>query len=133
MAARLMAGLKSIKVGVGAAPEFPITQRRDPRAPGQAGPQRGVPLSGHEPVPLRRRGRPGGVGAGPRVSAIRFQVNGEGRHSGDLDRMIWPLPENIATLSSLFTLTPGDLIHTDTPEGVGAIKATTGPPGSNPQ
>jgi fumarylpyruvate hydrolase len=67
------------------------------------------------------------------VSAIRFQVNGEGRHSGDLDRMIWPLPEIIATPSSLFTLTPGDLIHTDTPEGVDAIKATTGPPGSNPQ
>ena len=50
------------------------------------------------------------------MSAIRFQVNGEGRHSGDLDRLIWPLPEIIATLSSHFTLTPGELIYTDTPD-----------------
>jgi fumarylpyruvate hydrolase len=51
--------------------------------------------------------------------AIWLKVNGELRQSGDLNQMIWKLPEMIATLSRLFTLQPGDLIFAGTPAGVG--------------
>ena len=36
--------------------------------------------------------------------------------------MIWDIPNQIAFLSTLFELKPGDLIFTGTPAGVGAIK-----------
>jgi fumarylpyruvate hydrolase len=35
--------------------------------------------------------------------------------------MIWSLPEIIAELSMFYTLLPGDLIFTGTPEGVGPL------------
>jgi fumarylpyruvate hydrolase len=35
--------------------------------------------------------------------------------------MIWSLAEQIAILSQYFTLAPGDLIMTGTPEGVNAV------------
>jgi fumarylpyruvate hydrolase len=54
--------------------------------------------------------------------AIRLDVNGETRQSGDLDQMIWKVPEIISYLSGLFTLAPGDLIYTGTPAGVGAVQ-----------
>ena len=46
---------------------------------------------------------------------------GELRQQGDLDQMIWKVPEIIAELSRLFTLAPGDIIMTGTPSGVGAV------------
>jgi fumarylpyruvate hydrolase len=49
-------------------------------------------------------------------------VNGEKRQAGDLNQMIWKVPEAIAYLSGLFRLAPGDLIMTGTPAGVGAVK-----------
>ena len=36
---------------------------------------------------------------------------------------IWSVPEQIAYLSNLITLQPGDLIFSGTPAGVGPIKA----------
>ena len=51
----------------------------------------------------------------PRPGAIRLDVNGERRQTGDLAEMIWKVPEIIAHLSRLFTLAPGDLIFTGTP------------------
>lgn len=57
----------------------------------------------------------------PARGAIRLSVNGELRQDGDLDRMIWTVPEIIAHLSRLFTLAPGDLIFAGTPAGVGAV------------
>ncbi len=53
--------------------------------------------------------------------AIWLKVNGELRQQGDLNQMIWKVPEMIAYLSGLFTLRPGDLIMSGTPSGVGAV------------
>jgi fumarylpyruvate hydrolase len=57
----------------------------------------------------------------PDQGAIWLEVNGERRQSGDLSQMIWKVPEMIAQLSELFTLSPGDLILSGTPAGVGAV------------
>ncbi|MEL6964169.1 MAG: fumarylacetoacetate hydrolase family protein, partial [Pseudomonadota bacterium] len=54
--------------------------------------------------------------------AIWLEVNGERRQSGDLNQMIWKVPEMIAYLSELFTLRPGDLILSGTPSGVAAVQ-----------
>ena len=56
----------------------------------------------------------------PDAGAVWLKVNGEIRQDGDLNQMIWKVPEIIACLSGLFTLAPGDLIFTGTPAGVGA-------------
>jgi len=48
-------------------------------------------------------------------------VNGEIRQNGDLNQMIWKVPEMIAYLSRLFELKAGDLIFAGTPAGVGAV------------
>jgi len=53
--------------------------------------------------------------------AIRLDVNGVRRQSGDLGQMIWSIPQQIAILSTLFTLRAGDLVMTGTPAGVGPI------------
>ncbi|KAB0572448.1 fumarylacetoacetate hydrolase family protein [Brucella pituitosa] len=58
----------------------------------------------------------------PQSAAIALKINGEQRQAGDLNQMIWKVPETIAYLSSLFVLQPGDLIYTGTPAGVGAVK-----------
>jgi len=57
----------------------------------------------------------------PDAGAVWLKVNGEIRQNGDLNQMIWKVPEIIAYLSGLFTLAPGDLIFSGTPAGVGAI------------
>ncbi|UGY08934.1 fumarylacetoacetate hydrolase family protein [Phyllobacterium pellucidum] len=58
----------------------------------------------------------------PVAGAIWLKVNGTERQRGDLDQMIWKVPETISYLSTLFTLQPGDLIFTGTPAGVGAVQ-----------
>jgi fumarylpyruvate hydrolase len=55
-------------------------------------------------------------------AAIRLEVDGQLRQQGRLDQMIWSVDEIIANLSTLFTLQPGDLIFTGTPEGVGPVE-----------
>ncbi|MEE4238413.1 MAG: fumarylacetoacetate hydrolase family protein [Anderseniella sp.] len=57
----------------------------------------------------------------PASGAIWLKVNGEVRQSGDMNQMIWKVPEMIAYLSRLFELAPGDLIMTGTPSGVGPV------------
>src|SRR5690606_37620034 len=57
----------------------------------------------------------------PERGAIWLDVNGERRQEGNLDQLIWKVPETIAYLSGLFTLAPGDLIMTGTPAGVGPV------------
>jgi len=54
--------------------------------------------------------------------AIWLKVNDELRQEGDLNQLIWKVPEVIAHLSSLFTLAAGDIIMTGTPAGVGPIQ-----------
>lgn len=55
------------------------------------------------------------------AGAIVLKVNGEVRQSGDLQDMIWNVPDTIAFLSEYYRLQPGDLIFTGTPAGVGAV------------
>lgn len=57
----------------------------------------------------------------PENGAIWLKVNGETRQEGDLNHMIWKVPEMISYLSGLFELQPGDLIMSGTPSGVGAV------------
>ena len=52
---------------------------------------------------------------------IWLAVNGDILQDGNLNQMIWKLPEMISYLSGLFTLQPGDLIFTGTPSGVGPV------------
>lgn len=59
--------------------------------------------------------------APPMTGAIALSVDGTVRQQGRLEQMIWSVDETIARLSTLFTLKPGDLIFTGTPDGVGAI------------
>lgn len=52
---------------------------------------------------------------------IALTVNGEVRQEGDLNQMIWKVPEMIAHLSDYFELAPGDVILSGTPAGVGPV------------
>jgi fumarylpyruvate hydrolase len=55
-------------------------------------------------------------------ASIRLEINGEVRQDGNLDQLIWKIPEVISYLSELFELQPGDLIMTGTPAGVGPVQ-----------
>lgn len=57
----------------------------------------------------------------PARGRIALSVNGAVRQEGDLSDMIWPPADIIARTSEVWTLAPGDLIFTGTPEGVGAL------------
>lgn len=57
----------------------------------------------------------------PSEGAVWLKVNGETRQKGDLNQMIWKVPEMISYLSDLFTLRSGDIILTGTPAGVGPV------------
>ncbi len=60
---------------------------------------------------------------GHRMSGrITLTVNGKPRQEGDLEEMIWNVPEIISNLSSQYALEPGDLIYTGTPAGVGPVE-----------
>jgi fumarylpyruvate hydrolase len=56
------------------------------------------------------------------VGRIALSVNGEARQDAKLTDMMWSVHDIIAEASKLWTLAPGDLIFTGTPEGVGPIK-----------
>lgn len=56
----------------------------------------------------------------PQNLAIKTSVNGEERQSSNTSSMIHSIREQIEHLTTAFTLEPGDLIFTGTPEGVGA-------------
>ncbi|PTW59764.1 fumarylpyruvate hydrolase [Breoghania corrubedonensis] len=67
--------------------------------------------------PLVRAEEIGHPGAG----RVDLKVNGQLRQEGDLDQLIWKVPEMIAYLSEYFELAAGDLIMSGTPSGVGAV------------
>jgi fumarylpyruvate hydrolase len=54
--------------------------------------------------------------------AVTLEVNGQLKQKGDLNQMIWKIPEMISYLSDYFRLAPGDLIMSGTPAGVGAVE-----------
>ncbi|SIT82277.1 fumarylpyruvate hydrolase [Yoonia rosea] len=54
--------------------------------------------------------------------SIALTVNGEVRQTGDLNQMIWKVPEMISYLSDYFALAAGDVIMSGTPAGVGPVE-----------
>jgi fumarylpyruvate hydrolase len=66
-------------------------------------------------VPASRSGH-------PKAGAIWLKVDGKMRQEGNLNQLIWKVPEIISYLSGFFTLKPGDLIMTGTPAGVAAVE-----------
>ncbi|WP_159994256.1 fumarylacetoacetate hydrolase family protein [Roseomonas sp. 18066] len=58
----------------------------------------------------------------PTQGKIEITVNGKVQQTGDMNQMIWSVPEAIAYLSRYVALLPGDLIMTGTPAGVSAVK-----------
>ena len=88
---------------------------------------------------MKKLGRPWEIGKafersapmGPLVSisetgqldsgVISLSVDGTVRQNGDLNQMIWKVPEQIAYLSRFYDIAAGDLIMTGTPAGVGSI------------
>jgi fumarylpyruvate hydrolase len=64
---------------------------------------------------------PAGQSGHVEAGRIWLEVNGAVRQDGDINQMIWKIPEIIAYLSRLFELRPGDLILSGTPAGVGAV------------
>jgi fumarylpyruvate hydrolase len=57
----------------------------------------------------------------PPQGRIWISVNGQVRQDASVADMIWNLAEIVAEASKLWTLAPGDLIYTGTPEGVGPL------------
>jgi fumarylpyruvate hydrolase len=55
------------------------------------------------------------------ATKISLEVNGAPRQSSEIGKLIWSIGEIIEHLSSAWTLAPGDLIFTGTPEGVAAV------------
>jgi len=53
---------------------------------------------------------------------VELKVDGDVRQQGDLNQMIWKVPEMISYLSDYFTLAAGDVILSGTPAGVGPVK-----------
>ena len=80
----------------------------------------------------------------PKKGKITLKCNGKLRQDGDLEQMIWNVPEIISNLSEIVELVAGDIIMTGTPagvaatvpgdkleceiEGVGKLTITIGPP-----
>jgi 2-keto-4-pentenoate hydratase/2-oxohepta-3-ene-1,7-dioic acid hydratase in catechol pathway len=58
--------------------------------------------------------------ADPQALSVAMRINGEVRQSSHTSKMIFPVDECISVLSQGFTILPGDVIATGTPEGVGA-------------
>jgi fumarylpyruvate hydrolase len=87
---------------------------------------------------------PAAVTGHPSKGRIVLRVNGQVRQDGDLNQMIWNVPEIVTKLSEMVELAAGDIIMTGTPsgvaatvagdridceiEGVGTLKVTIGPP-----
>ncbi|MDE0309760.1 MAG: fumarylacetoacetate hydrolase family protein [Acidiferrobacterales bacterium] len=57
----------------------------------------------------------------PQSGRIWLKVDSELRQQGDLNQLIWSIPEIISKLSEMFELSAGDIIFTGTPAGVGPI------------
>lgn len=73
-------------------------------------------------APLSEFVAPDAIG-NPDGIQLSLNVNGETRQDGNSTNMLFPIPQLIAYLSGIFTLQPGDLIFTGTPEGVAKMSA----------
>ena len=59
----------------------------------------------------------------PQQARLTLRVNGETRQDGTTADMITPILPLISYMSKFFTLRPGDIILTGTPEGVGPMRS----------
>ena len=57
----------------------------------------------------------------PQDLRIRLSVNGEVRQNASTRRLLFPVGELVQYCSQIFTLSPGDLLYTGTPSGVGPV------------
>jgi len=57
----------------------------------------------------------------PDQGRVELKVNGVVKQEGDLNQMIWKVPEMISYLSDYYELAAGDVILSGTPSGVGPI------------
>ncbi|MDQ2065882.1 fumarylacetoacetate hydrolase family protein [Xinfangfangia sp. CPCC 101601] len=57
----------------------------------------------------------------PDAGLVQLKVNGVAKQTGDLNQLIWKVPEMISYLSEYFELAPGDIIMTGTPAGVASV------------
>jgi fumarylpyruvate hydrolase len=67
--------------------------------------------------------RPASETGHPTKGKITLKCNGTLRQDGDLNQLIWNVPEIISNLSEMVALEPGDIIMTGTPAGVAATVA----------
>lgn len=58
----------------------------------------------------------------PHALSIRCLVNGEVRQDSDTSQLIHNIWQQVSYLSTAFTLEPGDILATGTPEGVGVAR-----------
>ena len=58
----------------------------------------------------------------PDTGEIWLKVNGVLKQRGDLQDLIWSVPEVISAISQAVALAPGDLIYSGTPAGVGPLQ-----------
>ena len=58
----------------------------------------------------------------PQALDLRLRVNGTVRQAAHTGEMVFPVAMLIAYCSRIFTLEPGDLLYTGTPEGVGPVE-----------
>jgi 2-keto-4-pentenoate hydratase/2-oxohepta-3-ene-1,7-dioic acid hydratase in catechol pathway len=58
----------------------------------------------------------------PNILDMGLKVNDEVRQSSNTNKLVYSVEKLISYASSFYTLLPGDLIYTGTPEGVGPIK-----------
>lgn len=57
----------------------------------------------------------------PHAIEYTLDINGERRQHGMTSHMLFPIPFLVHYLSGIFTLYPGDIVYTGTPEGVGKL------------
>lgn len=78
----------------------------------------------------RAKGFDGACPLSPFVSADKLSgddarftldIDGQRQQNGDTRNMLTPIPDLMAHISELFTLMPGDVVLTGTPEGVGPL------------
>lgn len=65
---------------------------------------------------------PAAIVGHPHTGRIALSVNGTWRQQGDLQHMLYSVPDILAELSTYVRLEAGDLLYTGTPDGVAAVK-----------
>jgi len=64
---------------------------------------------------------PAAVVDNPQALTLRLTVNGEVRQEASTGRLFFSVRELVHHCSQIFTLSPGDLLYTGTPSGVGPV------------